>query len=79
MTEPGREHSISLDVWSARTGAREALEIAALVAAALDDQFLSLDGHNLVSLQVRDIETARETGNRFVRARLRLRAITETI
>jgi hypothetical protein len=79
MTEAGREHSLSLDVWSARTGAREALEIAALVAAALDDQSLPLDGHVLVNLQVREIDTARENSNRFVRARLRLRAITETI
>ena len=79
MTEGGREHALSLDIWSARSGAREALEIAALVAAALDDQSLALDGHALVNLQVRDLETARENANRFVRARLRLRAVTETI
>jgi hypothetical protein len=70
---------LSLDVWSARTGAREALEIAALVAAALVDQVFALEGHVLVNLQVRDLETARENENRFVRARIRLRAITEKI
>jgi hypothetical protein len=79
MTEAGHEHFVSLDIWSARSGAREALEISALVAAALDDQSLLLEGHNLVNLQVREIETARENANRFVRAKLRLRAITEKI
>lgn len=79
MTERGQEHALTLDVWSDRTGAREALEIAARAAAALDDQALTLDGHALVNLQVREVETARENSNRFVRARLRLRAITEPI
>ncbi len=79
MTERGHEHALSLDVWSARTGAREALEIAALVAAALDDQVFALEGHVLVNLQVRDLETARENENRFVGARIRLRAITGKI
>jgi hypothetical protein len=77
MTERGQEHALTLDVWSERTGAREALEIAVLASAALDDQALVLEGHTLVNLQVREVEAARENSNRFVRARLRLRAITE--
>jgi hypothetical protein len=77
MTERGQEHALTLDVWSERTGAREALEIAVLASAALDDQALVLEGHTLVNLQEREVEAARENSNRFVRARLRLRAITE--
>ncbi len=79
MTDRGAEHFLSLDVWSSRPGAYEALEIAALVAAALDDAALSLDGHRLISLRCLDTQTGRENANRFVRARLRLRAVTEVI
>lgn len=77
MGERGCEHALTLDVWSERAGVREALEIAALASAALDDQTLALEGHILVNLQVREVETTREIGNRFMRARLRLRAVTE--
>lgn len=78
-TEGGAEHALLLDVWSSRPGAREALEIAALVAAALDDAPLALADHHLVSLRVTQIDTARQNDNRFVRSRLRLRAITEPL
>ncbi|HEY8580909.1 MAG TPA: DUF3168 domain-containing protein [Beijerinckiaceae bacterium] len=76
-TERGDEHAVTLDVYSTQPGGREALEIAALVAAALDDAALALVDHQLVSLRVRDVEAQRESAGRFVRARLRLRALTE--
>ncbi|MDB5569073.1 MAG: hypothetical protein JWN93_256 [Hyphomicrobiales bacterium] len=79
MTDRGAEHVLNLDVWSSRPGAHEALEIAALVAAALDDAPLALDGHRLVSLRCLDTQTGRENANRFVRARLRFRAVTESL
>ena len=77
MTDRGSEHFLTLDVWSSRPGAYEALELAALVAAELDDAPLTLDGHRLISLRCLDTETGRENANRFVRARLRMRAVTE--
>jgi hypothetical protein len=77
MTERGDEHALTIDIWSTRPGAREALEIASLVANALDDAALALTDHALVNLRVLDVEAARENAGRFTRARLRLRAVTE--
>lgn len=77
MTERGDEHALTIDVWSAAPGAREALEIAALVAGALDDAALALVDHRLVNLRVLDVDAARENAGRNTRARLRLRAVTE--
>jgi Protein of unknown function (DUF3168) len=79
MTDRGAEHFILLDVWSSRPGAFEALEIAALVASALDDAPLILDEHRLIQLRCLDTQTGRENANRFVRARLRMRAVTEAL
>lgn len=77
VSDVGHEHALVLDVWSERSGAREALEIAALASAALDHQTMPLAGHTLVNLQILEVETTRENANRFVRARIRVRAITE--
>ena len=76
---PGREHELTLDVWSAQDGVREALDIAERVRALLDDAALPLEGFALVRLDVGEILAARELAARLSRARIRLRAFTEPL
>jgi predicted oxidoreductase len=78
MTEAGCEHLLTLEVWSQKAGAREALEIAGCIADVLQDAPMALSGATCVNLRVVSIETLRQNANRFVRARLKLRALVET-
>lgn len=77
MTERGVEHMLWLDVWTQRASVREALEIASLAAAALHDAALTIPGAACVLVRVLDTDTARESANRFVRCRMRVRALVE--
>ena len=79
MTERGGEHLLFLDVWSQPPGAREALEIMALIADALNDAQLTLPGATCVLVRVLDTQTTREVGGRFARGRLRVRALVEPV
>ena len=79
MTERGAEHLLTLEVWSEAPGVREALDVAGLVAGALHDAPLSLPGAACALLRVLDAQTARESGGRFTRCRLRVRALVEPI
>lgn len=74
-TEPGEEHSVMLDIWSDAAGHRQVQAIAAVVRAALHDAALALNGHRLVLLFHR--ETRVERDDRFHRAKMQLRAVTE--
>ena len=78
MTERGAELLVTLEVWSEKNGAREALEIAGRVADALHESPLPMTGATCVHARIASLETARPGGNRFVRARVRLRALVET-
>lgn len=78
MTDSGAEHLIVLEVWSDRPGAREALEIAGLVADLLHEAPLPLAGAHCVHARIASMETLRQNENRFIRARIRLRALVET-
>ena len=77
MTEAGAEHLLTLEVWSQKHGAREALEISGRVADLLDDAPLAVSGAASVHARIVSIETLRQSANRFVRARIRLRALVE--
>ena len=76
-TDRGTEQFLTIEVWSIQRGLREALDIAARVTALLDDQPLALDNHHLVNLRLVSMETRREANGRFVRAAIRLRAVSE--
>ncbi|MBX9759146.1 MAG: DUF3168 domain-containing protein [Beijerinckiaceae bacterium] len=78
MTETGAEHLIVLEVWSQKPGAREALEIAGLVADLLHEAALPMATARCVHARISSVETLRQNANRFVRARIRLRALVET-
>lgn len=77
MTEEGAEHLLTLEVWSEKPGAREALEIAGRVADRLHEAPLSMAGAAYVHARIVSIEAQRQNANRFVRARLRLRVLIE--
>ena len=78
-SDHGAEHLLTLEVWSAQPGAREALAIADLVSRLLDGAALTLDDHRLIDLRFVSLETRRDGNGRFARASLRLRAITERL
>ncbi|MDP2357142.1 MAG: DUF3168 domain-containing protein [Beijerinckiaceae bacterium] len=77
MTEEGAEHLLTLEVWSQKTGAREALEISGRVADILHEASLPMTGATCVHARIISIETLRQSANRFVRGRIRLRALVE--
>ena len=76
-SEAGEAHQVTLEVWSAAAGHREAQAIAALVRDALHDAALVLDGHRIVLLFHRDTRVRRAEKSRFHRAEMRFRAVTE--
>ncbi len=77
MTEQGAEHLLTLEVWSPATGAREALEISGRVADILHEATLPMTGATCVHARIISVEALRQNANRFVRARIRLRALVE--
>ena len=76
-TDKGAEHNLIIEIWSQHHGAQEALEIASLVAQALETGPVTLSGHHLVSLRAQSLETRRENNGRTTRARQLFRVITE--
>ncbi len=77
MTDQGAEHLLTLEVWSQKSGAREALEISGQVADILHEAPLPMTGASCVHARIISVETLRQNANRFVRARIRLRALVE--
>ena len=78
-TDVGAEHFVTIDVWTLHHGVKEALEIGALVTAAIEPGAISLTGQRLISIATRNVETRRENSGRHARARLTFRAVTERI
>jgi hypothetical protein len=78
-SDTGAEQFVILHAWSMQRGVREALDVAAIVAAALDDASLSLDAHRLVAIRFISLEARRDYNGRFARASARFRAVTEQL
>ena len=78
-TEDGREHTLTLNVWSRAPGRLEVHTIAALVRAALHQAALTLQGHRLVNLRHEFTEARREGDGETYRALVRFRAVTEPL
>ena len=76
-SEPGEEHTVTLEAWSEAAGHRQVQAIAATVRAALHDAALTLPGHHLVLLFHCDTQLGRDGKSRFHRADMRFRAVTE--
>ena len=76
-SEPGEEHTVTLEAWAEAAGHRTVQAVAAAARAALHDAALTLDGHHLVFLLHRDTRMRRDGKSRFHRADMRFRAVTE--
>jgi len=74
---PGAEHFVTLSVVSTARGTLEAMTIAGLVSALLDEAPLTLAGHALIDLRFVTSETRRDANGRFAKVNLRFRATTE--
>jgi Protein of unknown function (DUF3168) len=75
--EDGTEHLITLHVWSAAGGKKQAHEILSALHAALHDRPLSLAGHHLVNLRHEHSEIRRDPDGQTVHGLARFRAVTE--
>lgn len=79
-SESGCEQRFSLVVWSAEgTSSRRALEAAAIIAEALDEAPLSLQGHRLINLGWRSTRLARDGATKLAAVTVRFRAVTEPL
>lgn len=78
-TEDGREHTLTLHVWSRAAGRREAQEMAQVARATLHQAILTLDGHRLINLRHEFTEARREPDGETYRALVRFRAVTEPL
>lgn len=76
----GCEQDVSLAVWAGESSSsRQALEAAALIAAALDDAALSVAGHVLVNLRWQSSRLARDARTGLAFVTIRFRAVTEPL
>jgi hypothetical protein len=78
-TEEGAEHLVTLHVWSAARGKKQAHEILGAVRAALHDRPLNLAGHRLINLRHEHSETRRTSDGETIHGTARFRAITEPL
>lgn len=79
-TERGCEQELALVIWAAQSSsARQALEAAGLIVAALDEVDLAPEGHNLVNLRWLSSRLARELRNGLPSVTVRFRAVTEPL
>lgn len=78
--ERGCEQDFTLVVWAAQSGsARQALEAAGLIVAALDEADLGLAGHSLINLRWLSSRLAREPRGGLPSVTIRFRAATEPL
>lgn len=76
-TEPGKEHILTLHVWSKAGGKRETHEIIDVLCEKLDDTVLSLTDHHLVNLRCEFSEARRSVDGEKFHGIVRYRAVTE--
>ncbi len=75
----GSEHELDLLVVTSERGSAAALLLASAVETALQSTLPALDGHHLVSLEIRRTATRHDAATSLTRAMLRLRAFTEPL
>lgn len=76
-SDDGREHILTLHVWSQARGRSEAHEILGLLRTALHEVALNLDGWRLVGLRHELTELRRDVDGESWRGLARFRAVTE--
>ena len=78
-TEEGREHTVTLHVWSRGRGRAQVHAIAAMMRATLHQAALTLDRFRLINLRHEFSESRREPDGETYRAIVRFRATTEPL
>lgn len=78
-TEDGREHILTLHVWSRSGGKRQVEEIIEAMNAALGDAVLSLTGHALINLRFEFADARRDPDGETLHGIVRYRAVTEPL
>lgn len=76
-TEDGREHLVTLHVWSRAKGERETHDIMGVVRSVLHDMVLTVTGHRLVNLRHEFSDAMRDPDGETYHGLVRLRAVTE--
>ena len=76
-SEAGKEHILTLHVWSKAGGKRETHEIIETICAALHDKALTLVDHQLVNLRCEFSEARRSADGEKFHGIVRYRAVTE--
>lgn len=75
----GREHWLSMNVYSRSGGRAEVKAIMGAVHRALHDAALTLDGYALINMRFQSAETRRESDGTTWRGTIRFRAVTEPL
>lgn len=78
QTLDGMEQTLTLHIWSRYPGQKEAKQIMAAVAAALDDRALSVSGHTLVNLRFEFSEVFTDEDRKTRHGVQRYRIVTHT-
>lgn len=76
-TEEGREHQVTIHVWSRAAGTKETFAIIERIEAALTGGTLSLDAGALVNLGFAFSDVRREADGETIHGVVRFRAVTE--
>lgn len=78
-TDPGKEHVLTLNVWSRAHGRKESDDILEAARVALHDVVLTLEGHRLVNLRHEISDVRRDGDGETYFGSARFRAVTEPL
>lgn len=78
-TEDGKEHLVTLHVWSKGGGKKETSEIIDVLCEKLHDNSLQLTDHHLVNLRCEFSEARRTVDGEKIHGIVRYRAVTEPV
>jgi hypothetical protein len=78
-TDAGREHLITLHIWSREHGRKQVDEVTDAVRAALHDAAMTLNGHRLINLRHEFSDVRRDGDGETFHGISRYRAVTEPI
>lgn len=78
-SEKGAEHFLNIQIWAKENGRKRVLDIAAKIAARLDEWPIALNGHRLVNLTLAEMVARNTDGLGNYLGTMRYRAVTEPL
>ncbi|MGU3399801.1 DUF3168 domain-containing protein [Brucellaceae bacterium D45D] len=78
-SEKGGEHFLNIQIWAKENGRKRVLDIAAHIAARLDEWPIALNGHRLVNLTLSEMVARNTDGLGNYLGTMRYRAVTEPL